>query len=238
MSKKAFTPPLPPGAIEVFMVSRWLGTSSQIEGYYFDEAEADKVRFRANLSTTLGTKYRTQRKAALKMEGKWYIINVYAVNVQGDPRPILRQKLIGLYQQMADHTKPECGKCRVPNSCCSTMYCDFAEKLSKETEPDLPIPERNEQRMFLDAGGNCLMRPDLRPMCTLHTCDVNSIGFKKARTDLPKDVIEADRWTKKYFTLRNRIERLQQKADHLDEETVAKLEEDHQRDSEHDDKTS
>jgi hypothetical protein len=48
----------------------------------------------------------------------------------------------------------------------------------------------------------CTVPPHLRPLCTMHTCDINSCGFK------PSD----PRWTKEYFKLRVIIERLEAKV--------------------------
>jgi len=48
---------------------------------------------------------------------------------------------------------------------------------------------------FLAATG-CTVAPHLRPLCTLHTCQVNSFGYK----------VGDQAWTDKYFTLRQRID--------------------------------
>lgn len=48
----------------------------------------------------------------------------------------------------------------------------------------------------------CTAAPHLRPICTMHTCDVNSMGFKVRPAPDPE-------WTKEYFKLRGQIEDLE-----------------------------
>lgn len=96
----------------------------------------------------------------------------------------MKPKLIKLFAEMAELTKPLCAQCRVPNSCCSPEYCDF-------TETNYP---RNSKNLMLDENNNCLVPPHLRPMCTLHVCSVNSLGF-----------IKDPKINKQYFKLRDKI---------------------------------
>ena len=51
----------------------------------------------------------------------------------------------------------------------------------------------------------CTAAPHLRPLCTVHTCDIMGFGFKRAPDDTPAAAEEARAWTKKYFELRNAI---------------------------------
>jgi len=105
-------------------------------------------------------------------------------------------KLIKLFQEMYELTEPECRlTCRCPQSCCSPEYCEMAAEeaaregiyLERHCHPTLP---------FMGLKG-CTVPPYLRPLCTLHTCDINGFGFKR------NDPV----WTNKYFTLREKIER-------------------------------
>jgi len=101
-------------------------------------------------------------------------------------------ELEALYQQMADLTRPKCGECRSPMSCCDPMYCDMADeislgKIAKTGHPTLK---------FMGPGG-CVVPPHLRPLCTLHVCSINSLGFD------PRD----QEFTVKYFAIRGKIER-------------------------------
>jgi hypothetical protein len=103
-------------------------------------------------------------------------------------------KQIKLWQDMADLTMQKCRqKCRVLGSCCSLEYCQIADEYAKEKGITLeptgnPIP-------FLTTEGVCTVPPHLRIFCTLHQCDIQSLGFD------PKD----PKWTRQYFNLREQL---------------------------------
>jgi hypothetical protein len=110
-------------------------------------------------------------------------------------------ELIELYQKMYELTEPECGKCRAPRSCCDPMVCEFVADTAKTRwgvelfatgHPKFPL-------MANDGTGKCTAAPHLRTMCTLHNCDICSLGFKK---DDPE-------WTERYWVLRQRIDYLE-----------------------------
>lgn len=103
------------------------------------------------------------------------------------------------YQAMYEHTKDECAHCRVPHSCCSPEYCEMAEDIARRQGVEL-ARTGHPTLLFMSLTG-CTVPPHLRPLCTLHTCAVNSLGFK------PGDPV----WTTRYFKLRNLIE--QREAD-------------------------
>ncbi len=113
-------------------------------------------------------------------------------------------KLIVLYQKMADLTAPECagvgaGSCKVPHSCCDSMACSMTKQLAATLGVVLPeYPENNKGAFYLK-DNQCTVAPHMRPHCTMHTCSINGLGFK------PGD----DKWTKKYFKLRQDIEELE-----------------------------
>ena len=109
-------------------------------------------------------------------------------------------RLIVLYQEMSDLTKPECGKCRVPYSCCSPEYCLCAEMVAKENWGiDLtPLKTDHPTLPFMGPTG-CVVEPHLRPLCTFHTCDINGLGMKKGDPE----------WTSQYFELRGQIDELE-----------------------------
>src|SRR3989304_1185347 len=109
-------------------------------------------------------------------------------------------RLIDLYKKIADHTRPECAQCRIPYSCCDAMYCEWARSFARAHGVDLkdtgfPNPK---DLPFIGPEG-CVVPPHLRPICSVHACCINSLGFKKGD---PK-------WTKRYFRLRERIEDLE-----------------------------
>lgn len=107
------------------------------------------------------------------------------------------QKLIDLYQQMYELTRPECDKCRAPRSCCSPEYCDLAEEVAAERGVQL-IATKHPTLKFMGANG-CIVPPHLRQLCTVHTCDIGNLGFKKHDAA----------WTKRYFQLRSEIDVLE-----------------------------
>lgn len=111
-------------------------------------------------------------------------------------------KLVILYQQMADMTAPECaGVCRCPHTCCDDFACQMTRDLAKSQGVELPEYPPNERGAFYLGPNGCTVAPYLRPHCTLHTCEINSLGFKKG------DI----KWTDEYFSLRGKIERLEWK---------------------------
>lgn len=114
-------------------------------------------------------------------------------------------QLVILYQEMADMTAPECANtCRVPHSCCDEFACQMTKQIALE-EYGITLPEQPKKpgdpfkNAFYLGPDGCTVAPYLRPHCTMHTCAINGVGFKRGD---PK-------WTKAYFKLRMTIERLE-----------------------------
>lgn len=109
-------------------------------------------------------------------------------------------QLVILFQQMYELTNPECRKCRVPLSCCDDMYCGCAEEYARvEWGVDLtPLKTDHPTLTFMGEDG-CVVEPHLRPLCTLHTCEINGVGVKSGDPD----------WNKKYFEIREQIDELE-----------------------------
>ena len=100
---------------------------------------------------------------------------------------------------MAEHTLPECsGTCSAPLSCCSPDYCEIAIEHAKSKWGIDLIPTSNPDLPLMGENG-CIAEPHLRPLCAIHTCQVNSLGCK------PGDV----GWTNRYFQLREEIESIE-----------------------------
>lgn len=111
----------------------------------------------------------------------------------------IRETLKQLYKEMSILTLPECRSvCRVPFSCCSSEYCEMAKSYAKERWNVELKPTGNTKLPFMSPTG-CIVEPHLRPICTMHTCAINSMGCKAT------DII----WTNKYFALRDKIEELE-----------------------------
>lgn len=112
------------------------------------------------------------------------------------------QKLIDLYRQMYELTEPECRLvCRCPQSCCSPEYCEMAISYAKDRY-GITLPVTEHKKLPLMGPTGCTAAPYLRPCCTLHTCDINSLGVKKGDPA----------WTKRYFKLRDEIEELESES--------------------------
>lgn len=114
----------------------------------------------------------------------------------------IKAELKTVSQQMADHTKPQCAACPVAYSCCDAMYCGaakaFAEKMGETID-------YNEDREIPCLGSDgCTVDPWLRIACTLHTCEINSMGF----TSDPA-------WDKTYFDLREKMTSLYHQLNEL-----------------------
>lgn len=79
------------------------------------------------------------------------------------------QKLIELYQQMVDLTKPKCGQCRVPYYCCAPEHCEATARYAAELGVMLNRTE-HPRLPFLGPDG-CTVVPHLRPICAVHVCE-------------------------------------------------------------------
>lgn len=108
-----------------------------------------------------------------------------------------RKEYEELFQKMADMTLPKCKQCPLPYSCCSPEYCEMAIRVAKRNGVTLEPTDHPKLPLMSETG--CIAPPHLRPLCTLHVCCINSIGCD------PND----PKWTKEYFELRAKIERLE-----------------------------
>lgn len=116
----------------------------------------------------------------------------------------INNQLIDLYAQIAAHTQPECKfTCRAPMTCCGKEYCLMAKEHAKDLWlVDLEYSEeykRGETNLPFMGKNGCIVAPHLRFLCALHTCEINSWGFKKGD----------ETWTARYFELRTSIEMLE-----------------------------
>ena len=110
----------------------------------------------------------------------------------------MTEKDIKLWQDMADLTMQKCKQhCHQLGSCCSAEYCEMAVQFAAEKGVTL---KRTPGKLMLNDQGVCIVPPHFRPLCTVHQCKINSLGFD------PQD----PKWTKKYFTLREKLERTMQ----------------------------
>ena len=109
----------------------------------------------------------------------------------------MTKKEVRLWEQMAELTKRKClATCHQMGSCCDAMYCRMAEETAKAHGVTVE-PTGNPKVPFAGEKG-CVMPPQFRQMCTLHQCKISGLGFD------PKD----PKWTKEYFDLREKLERI------------------------------
>lgn len=109
-----------------------------------------------------------------------------------------QSRLVELYKEIADMTLPECRACRAPLSCCSPEYCEMAKEVAKDHWNVELVPTNHPRLPFMGPNG-CTVAPHLRPLCSLHTCSVNSLGFK----------LKDKAWNKRYFGIREEIDNLE-----------------------------
>ena len=109
---------------------------------------------------------------------------------------ILDEELVQLYKEMAELTLPKCKQCRAPLSCCSPEYCDMARDFVRaQRHPKLLVLETDHPTLRYMGKDGCVCPPHLRPLCTLHVCSINSLGF---------DPLDPE-FNDKYFALRDKI---------------------------------
>jgi hypothetical protein len=114
---------------------------------------------------------------------------------------LTRQQLIVAYERMYQHTHPECARaCRRPFSCCSPEYCEWAIE-SAQKEWGVALTRTEHPKLPLMGPSGCIAAPHLRPMCTLHTCEIYAFGTKRGDPQ----------WTATYFELRHEIDQLELK---------------------------
>ena len=114
-------------------------------------------------------------------------------------------KLNKLYEQIAKHTFSDCKKiCPNLGNCCEKIYCDIAKQWAQKRYDIKLQPTSNQNIPFLGPNG-CVVSPFLRPLCALHHCSINSFGVH------PED----QKWTKKYYKLRETIELMEGEVEEL-----------------------
>ena len=114
---------------------------------------------------------------------------------------LVRLEVIHLYGEMAKMTAPvcanTCGAKRSENRCCEAYYCELAIAHAKKKWGVTLTPTGHPKLPLMGPDG-CTAAPHLRPICTVHTCEINDLGFK------PGD----ETWTNRYFKVRERIDEL------------------------------
>lgn len=104
---------------------------------------------------------------------------------------------IELFEQMAKHTISECANCRIPYSCCEEMHCQATIDYARDRF-GIELQTTGNPRAPLLGSTGCTVEPYLRPICTVHTCEIASYGCKQ----------NDPAWTARYFELRNQIDEI------------------------------
>jgi hypothetical protein len=107
-----------------------------------------------------------------------------------------RKSLAVVAERMYRHTEPECRlTCKNPHSCCTPEYCQIAEEMALKFFDTKLEPTGHETLKFMGKHG-CIVPPEMRLICTVHTCEINAWGLKAGDAE----------WTRKYFALRKKID--------------------------------
>lgn len=95
-------------------------------------------------------------------------------------------------RDVADLTALECATvCKIPHACCSQEYCNAARRFAMQR--GVEYEETGHATLPFMGPDGCVVAPHLRPLCTLHTCEINAFGFKRGDPQ----------WTDRYFDLRD-----------------------------------
>jgi hypothetical protein len=115
----------------------------------------------------------------------------------------LRATISRGYREMSELTKMKCGGDKCPGMgnkayrCCDQLHCQMTIDHAYK-DWGIRLPPTGHQFPLMGPTG-CTALPHLRPWCTLHQCQIQATGSTKDR-----------KWDAKYFSLRNRLTRLEQ----------------------------
>jgi hypothetical protein len=103
---------------------------------------------------------------------------------------------MNLWEEMAQLTHEKCiQKCHNIGACCNAITCGFVIDYAVSLGIVL-APTKNKNVPLLDENNRCIAPPHLRPLCSIHQCDISSVGT----------CVEDPSWTKKYFKIREKLD--------------------------------
>lgn len=109
-----------------------------------------------------------------------------------------REELIQLYQDLADHTLEACkAECPDFGSCCDAFYCEVAQTYALD-KWGVRLEPTGHPTLPLMGPKGCTAPPHLRPICTVHFCEMERVERQPDRS----------RWKERYLQLRRRIDDL------------------------------
>jgi hypothetical protein len=85
-------------------------------------------------------------------------------------------------------------------------YCELTRSIAKD-HWGVELKETGHPKLPFMSKDGCTVEPHLRPLCTLHVCSINSMGFDKD-----------NKFNKQYFKLRQKINDLEFKLFHNKDE--------------------
>jgi len=126
---------------------------------------------------------------------------------------LIKGALIVLYAEMAALTEAECATvCGAAYAelmgpayarCCegNGHMCEAAIERATDVFGVTLARVHHHPTLSLMGPAGCTAAPHYRPLCTIHTCEINSLGFKRG----------APEWTDEYFARRERLMELEAK---------------------------
>lgn len=109
------------------------------------------------------------------------------------PANSFSDETIETFAELAEFTRPKCGACRLPHSCCTAEQCEATRTMAQEIfGTDLQDAPDAGRLPFLGSSG-CVVPAHLRPLCAVHVCGAH---------------LSDPEWSKTYWDLRNRASNL------------------------------
>lgn len=101
------------------------------------------------------------------------------------------------FVRMANLTRPVCAmECRSPQSCCTPDACENTRTYA--ASQGVTLQNTGHPRLPFMGETGCSVSPELRPICTVHVCCINDLGFRPGKEE----------WTEEYFELREEINQI------------------------------
>lgn len=91
-----------------------------------------------------------------------------------------------VFAELVAHTRPKCGQCRIPHSCCHAEACEGTIELAKEIF-GVDLQRTDHPTLPLMGSDGCTAAPHHRPICAVHVCGQH---------------LKDDEWSERYWELR------------------------------------
>ena len=120
----------------------------------------------------------------------------------------LRAAIARGYREMSELTKAKCGGKHCPDMvhkayrCCDRLHCEMAIDHARKVW-GIRLPTTGHQFPLMGASG-CTALPHLRPVCTLHQCQIQATGSTTDR-----------QWDARYFRLKNKLVQLERQLSEM-----------------------